>query len=571
MKNILDFIRVNLAKITFLLSGIFIIVLRFIPIRSTDLLGDGALNSFRAFGWFDWLGFGGQSTPFEWFGGIPFWAKLSFHDAPPLAFLIQRIFFFFGSGVVIARLPFVLAGVCSVFLVYVFIKKITDSQVTASLSAILYSVVSYSIWAEHSVYLEGIQAFFILGSVIVGAYTIIRSPNNKHLYLWVLLTSFALITKYTAIFLLPPIVIYVWLYRKQLSLNWKNILISIILFSIVISPVVIYNYNVYKTRGHFDAALSSMVGMHPDDFEIISERGVSGNPFKNFPGVFITLSRNISYPLFILFLICIIVLIWQIRLKGFRTFEAWIITNLFFLTLMFAFAPAADRFVSIIIPFAVTVTSLGVVIIANKLKENRPRFYFLCIIIISIFLGEFLYSFNTNVLRNPVGKSGIFYSENKLVDLGFNELDDFIRSNIIEKLPSRNIIKTKDDIVFSNEDIEGRSVIVFDDRIYWFGQMWYMQRYFLYYRWPFISTSYFIPGGRSAIRIQDILAVSGKPLYFVYPVNDSVIDAKRNNDESLNSAGPLMAKQFDSMKIETTIISNSKGEPTFKIYKIIKL
>ena len=67
-------------------------ILRFWNLAQPDLLTDDALYSVRALGWFDYLG-GGQTTPVQWFGYIPWWANLSFHDAPPTIFLIQKIFF----------------------------------------------------------------------------------------------------------------------------------------------------------------------------------------------------------------------------------------------------------------------------------------------------------------------------------------------------------------------------------------------------------------------------------------------------------------------------------------------
>ena len=56
------------------------------------MVGDDALYSSRALGWLDYLG-GGQTTPIQWFEKIPWWGYLSFHDAPPLVFAVQRLFF----------------------------------------------------------------------------------------------------------------------------------------------------------------------------------------------------------------------------------------------------------------------------------------------------------------------------------------------------------------------------------------------------------------------------------------------------------------------------------------------
>src|SRR4051812_39292751 len=104
--------------------ALFVIILRFAAITHGDLYSDNAINSFRSLGWVDDFG-GGQLGPIRWLDNIPLWSKLSFQDAPPLAFYIQHTFLkIFGDTTTINKLPFVLAGVLSVLLMYYFVRKI---------------------------------------------------------------------------------------------------------------------------------------------------------------------------------------------------------------------------------------------------------------------------------------------------------------------------------------------------------------------------------------------------------------------------------------------------------------
>jgi len=559
------------AQIIFSVFLVLITILRFIPISFGDLYTDNAINSFRAYGWFDYLGNSGQSTPFGWLGYIPTWGILSFHDAPPVAFLIQHIFFiFFGSSTVIARLPFVLAGITSIFLVYYFIKKLIDRNV-ALLASLIYTISSYSIWAGQAGYLEGIEEMFIVGSILFGGYYFINEKKPRFFYGWILFAVGAILTKYTAIFLIPPILIYIYLYGNTLVKYWKHTVITIILALILISPITIYNFNMYKLRGHFDAALSSMIGMHPQDFSIISDRAPSLNIIGNFGSFFNIIIGNMSYPLSVLFLTCLMVLIFNVRKKGWRSFESWILINFLFLILLFCFSPSANRFLSIAVPFIVIITALGIFEIYRLLNNSVRRIIFIFAVGF-IILFELFYAFNTHVLPNSIGRAGWFHSNNKVLNLGFNQLDRFIRSAIISKLPPNNKIKAKEDTVFTDSDVRDRSVVIFDDRILWFSQMWYFQKYFLYYRWPIISTAYISTSNESAITIEDLMLVSGQPLYFIYPINDMVIDPIRNTDEPLNAIGQDLAKRFDLIKSATTTIIKNKNEITvFKIYKITDL
>jgi len=77
-----------LAAIIFLAA-----VLRLWGIGAGDPVGDEVLYAFRAVGLLDYDVAEFQTTPLQWFdGNIPWWTKLSFHDHPPLVFLIQHFF-----------------------------------------------------------------------------------------------------------------------------------------------------------------------------------------------------------------------------------------------------------------------------------------------------------------------------------------------------------------------------------------------------------------------------------------------------------------------------------------------
>ena len=105
---------------------LFAFILWIWNIGAADLVSDEALYSFRALGWHDYLATDGQTTPFQWFGQIPWWANLSFHDAPPLVFGVQKIFFvIFGDNPFGARLPFVLAMAATLYFVFFDWQRIT--------------------------------------------------------------------------------------------------------------------------------------------------------------------------------------------------------------------------------------------------------------------------------------------------------------------------------------------------------------------------------------------------------------------------------------------------------------
>ncbi|MFA6295629.1 MAG: glycosyltransferase family 39 protein [Candidatus Paceibacterota bacterium] len=570
MNDLIGFLKKHWQKVFLIIICLIIIVTRFVPISFGDFYGDNAINSFRSYGWLDYFGTSGQTTPLQWFGNIPGWANLSFHDAPPLAFIIQWIFFaILGGGTVIARLPFVIAGILSIWLVYCLLKRLTNQKI-ASIATIFYTVSSYAIWAGQASYLEGIEELFIIGSVLYGAIYLFKDQNKKNIYIWTIFLTCALLTKYTAVFLIPPILFYVFLCRSEFKKQWKHVVLAGILFILLISPLIIYNVNLYQSRGHFDASLSSMVGIHSQDFYIIDERTAHYNVFSNTVTTFEILSENMSYSFLVLFIGCFILLILRIWKTSLKSPESWVLINLIFLLLVLGLAGAAVRFLSLIVPFMVIVIGLGTYYFYEKIRNQKLRIVYI-IGISAIILLELIYSVNTNVLKKPISVSGWLYSENKIQSLGFNQIDSFIRSTVITKLPKFNVVKTKEDLIFNSDDVKGRSAIIFDDRINWFAQMWYFQRYFIYYRWPVISTGFLSALNVNKITIKDLMEVSGKQLYFVYPINDMVIDPMRAKDKNVNFLGPDLAKQFDALGATSTIIKNRNGVPVFKIYIVSKI
>ena len=100
----------------------------------------------------------------------------------------------------------------------------------------------------------------------------------------------ALLSKYTAIFLPAAVAAHVLIWRRDL-LTKKSLWLSGAAALVILAPVIIYNVGVFQTRGHFDAALSSMFGMHPADFMIIAGRGVSADFLGNFRAAIGSLGR----------------------------------------------------------------------------------------------------------------------------------------------------------------------------------------------------------------------------------------------------------------------------------------
>src|SRR3989344_1460103 len=117
-------------------------LLRFWNVWNLDIVGDEAADAFRSVGYIDYLGTNFQTQPIDWYktGPLPWWTSLSFHDFPPMAMIVQNIFFtIFGDSLSVARLPAAVLGTISVFLIYLIIKRLFLSDSLALFSAFLFA------------------------------------------------------------------------------------------------------------------------------------------------------------------------------------------------------------------------------------------------------------------------------------------------------------------------------------------------------------------------------------------------------------------------------------------------
>src|SRR3989338_221780 len=141
------------------------IFLRFWGVWNQDLFGDEAVDAFRAIGYVDYLGTSFQTTPMEWYKNqaLPWWAKFSFHDLPPLGIIVMNLFFqILGNSLLIARLPAIISGILSVYLLYLIVKKLFKDETLALFSALFFAINSALVWIFRLSMLEPILLFFIL-------------------------------------------------------------------------------------------------------------------------------------------------------------------------------------------------------------------------------------------------------------------------------------------------------------------------------------------------------------------------------------------------------------------------
>jgi len=556
----------KLLKNKDLILGLILILafsLIFLCLSRADIQHDDATYSFRSLGYFDYMDSNVQTSPISWFDEIPWWGKLSFHDHPPLVFAVQFLFFnLFGNSLFTARLPFALLGIATIYIFYLLIKKLFKNEDIALLSAFVLAVSSYHAWISRIGYLEIFVIFF---SVLTFYLFLEALQNHKKFLLFGVSLGLAALTKYTSIFILPVVIVYLLIKNKKLLLN-KYFIFSLIIAFLIFSPVVLYNIMMYKTRGHFDLQIAGLLGQDMSDWPVIGSRGTQGSYLSTFLNIFKNLFKVYSLPFFILILISSIYFLFRFLKNKKNQSYLFIFLVLLFAILEIIFIGSNFRFISIINPFLAAIVGYSIFKFSFLAKGNFNKI--LVVLLVMVFVCEIFYNINTNILFKPKGNKNIFYSESRVENNGFNQLEDyFISNHNFGRKPKNKLNSFKDFEVNIGSDINGGDVFVYDPTLNWFSSLWYLRRWGIYYKEFVISAadlSNFIP----ASDWVDTFRENGvKNMYYIRGKEFSLFDSSVNKEENKTSSRNL-AIIFRALGASLEHIYNYNNEIAFEIYKL---
>lgn len=391
-------------------------ILRFWGLSSAEFYHDEGFTAFRSIGYLDYMNNDDQTTPIQWFKdlpSLPWWTSLSFHDAPPLFFLTQFFSFkLFGNTLFAARLPSALAGIASIYLVYLISismfrksdllnKKLnmgrSDFHIFGLLAALLLSVNLIHIWVSRSSLFESVQIFFILLNI----YYFFRFLEDRRRWkLFGLTLGLSFLAKYTSFFLIPVYAVYLayltydsYKSNKSYWSDWR-LYAAFGLALLLFTPVIIYNIFLYKTVGHFDLQFAFL--FHQPTPEWQASLGKIQDPFSE---IISNLSLMYSIPFLILVFLGIVYSVFvilrrsnlpkEVRPPKIEAMAFWLL-NIIFITLMLTAVGSAFRFISL---YAVP----AIMLIAFFIDELISRFngeIILRILIAGFFVYELSFGFS---------------------------------------------------------------------------------------------------------------------------------------------------------------------------------
>ncbi|NUM25102.1 MAG: glycosyltransferase family 39 protein [Candidatus Buchananbacteria bacterium] len=548
----------NKKLFSYLLLGLIIFTagfLRFYQLDHSDVINDEAIIGFRSIGYIDFFSSPYQTTPWEWFSDVPAWARLSFHDHPPLTFVLQHISFkLFGQNLFALRLPFALAGVASVVLLYLIAKNLYGKK-SGIIAALLLAVSSYHVWVSRTGLQEALVIFFILLTLFL----FLKALENGQHWWWGISLGLAMLTKYTTFILPLGFICYLFFFKRSVLVN-KKFWLAICLAALIFSPVIFYNIKMYQTVGHFDLQFSYLFGQQVAEWQSLPGKEQMGDFIDRLKNIIPAIYQGFLWPMFFM-------LIASFGFLGLKIFKSrvdndakknWLpVIAIIFYLLFFLLIGPSKRFVVILVPF--------VILLIAWFIGSLPRAARIILLIILIPL-EIFFSCNTLLAYNPIGTRGLTYSylDIENYNWGYNQLDSYLSNILADKKPAFSLetkypfLETirKKSLNEAKNKSELAALIVYDPNFYDLATFWTFHRRLVYASWPIVSADVYLQQGKDFWQSQGISDV-----YF-FKIKDPLILSQ--SVTVFSTAAEELANSFDS--IQPDIIKRPDGREVFEVY-----
>ncbi|MDD5110383.1 MAG: glycosyltransferase family 39 protein [Patescibacteria group bacterium] len=549
----------------------------FFRLTRADVQTDAGHYATRAVGYFDFLDSTMQTTPLQWFApsSTPLWTKLSFHDHPPLVFGIQHVFFLlFGVSDLVAVLPFAVSGLAAVFLVYVIGRRLANPLVGAG-AALLLAVATFFTWSSRIGYLESVENAFILLSV----WLFLRAERDERwLPAWGVGVGLAILCKYSAMFLVPMFLCYIVLRRRQWFAQPKFWLACLAVL-VVLSPVIVYNIETWRARGHLDVQLSTLVpaarSAAQKDWPVMFSGPRTVNVAVNVRDLTRSLRLAFSKPFALLLAIGVLMLMGRAVRRSRARADVLVGLGLFFLAAFFSFTAPSLRYLPIVVPWLCLAAALGL----DQLRAGAAatKWRTAGVIVLGVVITvELFFNWNTNHALRAYGEPGVHYAAYRQESLGFQQLAAYLRSELAANPnfhTSITVPQTFDEWRLGSIH-SGDDVLMYDDGLLWFSTYWYLRSFQLYHQLRTYMMPVDMQGSELLESWPEVFGNVGvRHAYYVTGLQPYVYDpwAAALGDKY---AGRIMARTIQQLIEERrmpgriTDIKNRQGVPVFRVFEI---
>ncbi len=551
--------------------------LRFWNLGGADMVNDEVYYALRGIGYLDYIGSTRQSTPLFWFNPLPAWTKFSMHDHPPLVFLVAYLFFgLFGVSTFVARLPFALAGIGSVFLVYLIGRKMFGERAGLVAAGVM-AISSQAVFASRTALMEPLAMALILLTWYV---FLLALEQPRYWPWWGVALGLSWLAKYTAFPVLAVGLAYLLAFRRNVF-RLRQFHLGLIAALLLFSPVVVYNVMLYRTRGHFDLQFAALLRQNVPAWQTLAEK-IPTSYGQNFAGIFRGLVDAYSPLALTLAAAGLVYSFWQaVRSAIGRNLATppslpfvrggnHTLLVIFFVayTLLLVLIKPLPRFLSyylLVFPFATG----AVLNAAGAAKRGiKRRAVFGLVTLAAIY--ELVFSVNTNLLPASFGPANLAWSLARpyTADFGINKLDRYLTQELAGKASAgmpQSGTPTVDAIIQKNAESFGRGktaekiLLVYNTRLHETVTLWNLDRRYLYEGWPAIYVDEL-----ARLISQD----QGKNLrgYTIYYVTGTDYSLWRNAG-GVSLAAVQLEHRLAQQGREPDVITNQFNLPVFKIYR----
>lgn len=557
--------KLELKKISKLLFLVVLLSLglRIYGLSYHDSYTDEVLYSFRAIEMIDYDTSPTQTTPWQWFNDVPWWAHLSFHDHPILFFLTEHLSMkLFGINLFAVRLPSVLFGVGAVILIFLLAKKIFNERV-ALLAALLLGVNSYHLWVSRLGLQDGMIIFLLL--LIIWLW--LKAIEDARYWFWCgIVIGLGILTKYTILIIFPILFLHALLFKIRVYKE-KYFWAGLLAILIVSSPVWLYNIFLYKTRGHFDFQISAALNQYVPEWSFRLGRLQAGSLEDRFNNFFVSITSAQS----IWFNVACLLSFAYLAVVYLRTKEKKILFlagTIWLFFLWFLVTGSALRFVVMVVPFLVLLVSL----FFERLYINSNRIFIGLLALIFVFL-ELLFSFNSFMLPQSWGIKNVAYAgaNVEMQNFGFNQLDVYLDELLNNKYtyflgtPEYNFLNQFPDDYIAKMKLAGSDslpiIIVFDKNLNFLSSLWVFDRRLYYQGWLIIDEVVFENVTGEELD-QYYRKMGMKKFVYISAASEGV--CFQNSEPREQTKLKKLVKQ---LKIIPEEITNEAGQPAFLVYE----
>jgi len=539
--------------------------LRLWRLAAADSYTDEVLYAFRAIGLVDYDTSSAQTTPWQWFAEVPWWARLSFHDHPLIFFLVEHwSISLLGVNLWAVRLPSVLAGLATIFFTYLVGREISGRR-TGLLAALILSFQSYHLWVSRLGIQDSLALMWVMGAL---AAALLARRNPRFWLLAGICIGLGVVTKYTTLIAVPLVCLAAIIYRvpwRRTRAWWYGLA----LVAALVLPSVLYNIFLYRARGHFDFQISAALGQHVPEWTFRLGRlqvGDLSDRFINFWKALVYANSQAFNIFSVLAVAWAGVCSWRRPERGLRL----LLAGLLAMGLWFLAIGSAYRFVVMAVPFlALAAACLWAEMI---FLSRRPRVY------LALFalwcLWELGFSVNTFLRPRPWGP--VFVTQARINEetrnYGFNQLDTFLSAELAGSLsyligdPDYNFLDRILAAAVRRQKEAGAAprslVIVYDNRLNFLASLWTLDRHLLYEGWPVMDENFFsqLTG---AEREEYYRRQGAKEFIYIAAAGPQVLRSGSRFEDTPGYEQDLLRRG-----VARELIVNGRGEPAFWIYRL---